>query len=318
MHDPFPSPPTGLSRHAIAPLADFLNLSTLPLHIHELLIAFLTYNFIFSVVAPAVSDRLVPSTYRNLSKKTRTDWNVRVTSLIQSTFITVAALSLMVLDKPHRDAMTWRERLWGYDGMSGMVQAFAAGYFLWDVQVSSVHLSVLGVGSLVHAVSALIVTCLGFRPFANYYGIHFVLYEMSTPFLNMHWFADKLGMTGSTFQLVNGIVLIATFGCSRLLWGTYQSMLIYKDLWTAWNFVQPKAAAGLETVVLNVTDFGGASAVEAVELDLWLGVLYLGSNTILCALNFYWFGLMISSVRKRFVPLKGKRRDRVEGSKKSL
>lgn len=43
-----------------------------------------------------------------------------------------------------------------------MVQGFAAGYFLWDVLVSATHLDVMGVSSLVHAVSALAVTCIGF------------------------------------------------------------------------------------------------------------------------------------------------------------
>jgi hypothetical protein len=35
------------------------------------------------------------------------------------------------------------------------------------------------------------------HPFANYYGLNFILYEISTPFLNIHWFFDKLNMTGS-------------------------------------------------------------------------------------------------------------------------
>lgn len=58
--------------------------------------------------------------------------------------------------------MNARERIWGYTGAMGMTQAFAAGYFAWDVLVSSMHLDVLGPGSLAHAISALIVTCLGF------------------------------------------------------------------------------------------------------------------------------------------------------------
>jgi len=48
-----------------------------------------------------------------------------------------------------------------------MVQGFAAGYFLWDCVVSATYVDVMGVSSLVHAVSALAVTCIGFRPFAN-------------------------------------------------------------------------------------------------------------------------------------------------------
>jgi hypothetical protein len=43
-----------------------------------------------------------------------------------------------------------------------MVQGFAAGYFLWDLGVSVRHVDVLGLGSLAHAISALLVTGLGF------------------------------------------------------------------------------------------------------------------------------------------------------------
>lgn len=87
---------------------------------------------------------------------------------------------------------------------------------------------------------------------------------------------DKLGMTGSTAQLVNGIMLVITFGCSRLVWGTYQSMRMYQDIWTAF-----KTSVGL-------------------PVPPWLAVAYVVSNTTLSVLNFYWFGRMITTLRKRF------------------
>ncbi len=55
-----------------------------------------------------------------------------------------------------------KERVWGYTGATGMVQGFSAGYFLWDVVMSAKHMDVLGPGSLMHAVSALAVSLLGF------------------------------------------------------------------------------------------------------------------------------------------------------------
>lgn len=36
------------------------------------------------------------------------------------------------------------------------------------------------------------------------------------------------------------------------------------------------------------------------SVPLWLAGLYLGSNTVLSVLQFYWFGKMIEAVRKRF------------------
>ena len=56
----------------------------------------------------------------------------------------------------------WRGRIWGYSGAAGLVQAMAGGYFLWDVYISSVYFSIMGPGSLAHAISALVITMMGF------------------------------------------------------------------------------------------------------------------------------------------------------------
>lgn len=160
MKDPvLPPPPLVLA--LVTPVADFLGLSTLPQHVHEIVFAFVFYNFIYLTVAPWLSKCFATHTYSNLPQKSRIDWDVRIVSQVQSLLILCFAFFLIFNDAQRRDT-DWKERLWGYNGATGMVQAFAAGYFLWDVQVSSMHLEVGGPGSLIHAVGALAVTCLGF------------------------------------------------------------------------------------------------------------------------------------------------------------
>ena len=83
-------------------------------------------------------------------------------------------------------------------------------------------------------------------------------------------------MTGSMAQLVNGIALITTFGASRLVWGSYQSLRMYQDIWAA--FETP----------------GG------LPVPPWLAMVYVVSNTTLSVLNVYWFGRMVTTLRKRF------------------
>lgn len=58
--------------------------------------------------------------------------------------------------------MGWEERVWGYTGASGMIQGFAAGYFLWDLGICVANVGVFGWGLLAHAVAALVVFSLGF------------------------------------------------------------------------------------------------------------------------------------------------------------
>jgi len=102
-------------------------------------------------------------------------------------------------------------------------------------------------------------------------------------------------LTGSKIQLYNGFTLLATFFGSRLIWGTYQSVLIYQDVWQAWNYTAP-ARTGFGHFSPN------AAPLEQYTLPGWLGLMYVGANTVLCGLNFWWFGKMIQAVRKRFTP----------------
>ncbi|KAH0536294.1 hypothetical protein FGG08_006832 [Glutinoglossum americanum] len=301
MHDPFPLPPPPILQHLTAPLSRLLSLPTLPLHAHEVLLAYALYLTTQLYISPRLSTRLFPAIYPRLAPKTRLNWDVHVVSLLQSTLINGLALWVMWSDG-ERAGMGQRERVWGYTGAGGMIQGFAAGYFLWDLGVSLWYLDVFGVGLLAHAVSALVVFSLGFRPFVNYYGPTFILYELSSPFLNFHWFFDKLNMTGSRAQLYNGLLLLFTFFGCRLVWGTYQSVRVYQDVWSALQYPGPHN--------YNNSSYpdhdGSKDAAEMMRfagdqrIPVWLAVTYLGSNILLNTLNFYWFGKMIEAVRKRF------------------
>jgi hypothetical protein len=156
--------PAFLSR-SIRPLSNYLGLATLPNHVHEIVFAYTLYETAFRVVSPYFSRKLFPERYGKMTKRQRLNWDAHMVSMYQALFINTAALWVILRD-PGRgvqnEGWNWMERLWGYNGAAGMVQAFAAGYFLWDVIVSSVHVDVMGMRSLLHAVSALGVTGIGF------------------------------------------------------------------------------------------------------------------------------------------------------------
>lgn len=165
MKDPFPAAPAFII-NACEPVAAALGLKTLPFHIHEVVAAFCFYQWINVVVAPSLSTWLYPRIYPYLAKRTRINWNVHVVSLVQSSVISALAIWVIYADQD-RKKMDWNDRVWGYTGAIGLVQALAAGYFVWDVMVSSMHLDVLGPGSLAHAISALTVSALGFVSLAT-------------------------------------------------------------------------------------------------------------------------------------------------------
>jgi hypothetical protein len=84
-----------------------------------------------------------------------------VVSFVQSTLINLTALWVMFVDR-ERKTMNAQERVYGYTGACGLIQAFATGYFLYDLIVSVVYVRIFGVGMLFHAVGALSVFALGF------------------------------------------------------------------------------------------------------------------------------------------------------------
>ena len=160
MIDPLPRPPTLL--HSLTqPIADSLSLKTLPLHAHEVLLSFTAYYLMDIFLAPRLSAKFFAQTYSSLPPRTKINWNIRVVSTIQAIFICGLAFWTIAADEERKN-MDLEERIWGYTGAVGMTQAFAAGYFMWDVKISAVNVGILGWGSLAHAVSALLITSLGF------------------------------------------------------------------------------------------------------------------------------------------------------------
>lgn len=142
-------------------LSNRLHLYTLPFHANEAVTAFLIYSTTYLFASPALSKWLFPGTYPQLSKRTKINWDVRVVSLVQSTFISAFALFVIGYDDG-RQSIGWKDRLWGYLSLGGTVQACAAGYFVWDVVVSATSIEVLGASSLIHAIFALLITSIGF------------------------------------------------------------------------------------------------------------------------------------------------------------
>lgn len=135
----------------------------------------------------------------------------------------------------------------------------------------------------------------------------FILYELSTPFLNIHWFFDKLNMTGTKPQLYNGILLLFTFASCRLVYGTIQSIFVYIDMYRATQSSPDAGYLAASHGNSTLTDPNHnimAFAIDAEPIPYWLAGIYVLSNVVLNSLNWHWFFKMIAAVRKRFEPPK--------------
>jgi hypothetical protein len=119
--------------------------------------------------------------------------------------------------------------------------------------------------------------------------------------LNIHWFFDKLGMTGTRAQLYNGFLLLFSFFACRLVYGTYESFQVFKDVWAATDAHPHLTSAASGSGLARAATLRFATKDSTVPQ--WLALSYLASNITLNTLNFYWFIMMIKAVRKRFVPV---------------
>jgi hypothetical protein len=118
--------------------------------------------------------------------------------------------------------------------------------------------------------------------------------------LNIHWFCDKLDLTGSTTQLINGIFLLGSFFGCRLVYGTYSSISVFYDVWRAMNYSKYDAVASGEPV-------SEIMKYARKDVPVWLAGSYLASNLVLNILNWYWMTQMVKTIRKRFDPPFGTR-----------
>ncbi|KAG6335214.1 hypothetical protein ID866_3885 [Astraeus odoratus] len=248
------------------PLADKLHLQLLPDFADVIVLSSLLFFVVHHILSPVISRALFPVAYGKASKKTRNNWDAHVVSLVHAALI--VAMSSHFLNIPNLDM----DRAFGYHNGSSFVMAIACGYFIWDAIEAIVHYT--DIGFVLHGCACLSVFLLGSvqkRPFAHYYGVRFLFWEVSTIFLNIHWFLDKTGRTGSTLQLVNGAVLLVTFSSVRLIWG---SMMSYDFLMTLRNV------------------FG--------QVPFLYTAVYGSGNVLLNVLNWFWFAKMVSALRKRF------------------
>jgi len=260
----FPAPPPSVIK-LFTPICEKLGFNVLPRHIHVVLGGALFYQLCF-LVSPFLSSPL--KSYRTLRRRSKINWDIHLVSMIQA--LIICHLAYLALGDPVLKA----DRVFGYSAFGGDVAALACGYFVWDTYVSLKYAGLFGIGFALHGIASLYVFLFGFRPFLMYYGPAVLFYELSTPFLNIHWFLDKFRMTGSNTQIANGVVLICVFFSCRVIWGWY----------ITYNFLH---------------DMYDARQTYPEQTPLWLVGLYSTANLFLNTLNLYWFSKMIDSLRRR-------------------
>ncbi|RKP20589.1 DUF887 family protein [Rozella allomycis CSF55] len=240
-----------------------MSIGLLSAHYTVIIASYLFFWFVeyFSgVVSPVFSKK-----FSTLPLIVKINWRTKVVSTVHAIFACICGYK--VLNLKSLDA----SNIFGYDPFAGNVYGVVCGYFLYDVICCIKYFKLFGIGFLIHGVACLIVYLGSFRPFLMYHGGYFLLYESTTPFLNIHWFLHKLGKSGSKEQKINGVILAVTFLVVRIIFGLYWSIIVIRSI--AMNF-------------------------ENIPIEFQF--IYLTSNVVLNMLNIYWFTLIMNSIFKTF------------------
>lgn len=201
---------------------------------------------------------LFPSVFHALTppelKKLRLSWPHHIVSLVHAIVISVLAIANVAMNELGED------RVWGFsEGISRMV-AVTMGYFLWDLKVTIHYWHLYGRAFLIHAIMALSSFLFSYAPFAQFYAPYFLLFELSSIFVNVHWFMSKLNLNGSRLQKINDVILIVLFFVVRIVCGVGMTIFFIMDIW--------KERGDVSASVLAV-----------------YGTCLMATNT----LNIYWF-----------------------------
>jgi hypothetical protein len=238
----------------------------LPFHFHEVLLSLASYNLIF-----LLSQLILPrvwKTYTAMSPRTQLNFCIHVVSMVQ-------CIVIMVLSYPLFDDQTLsKDRVGGYTPYCGFVCAMALGYFIWDSYICLRHIRLFGPGFVLHGLGSFFVFLQSMRPYVMYYTPIFLLFEASTPFVNIHWFATHLpeGTVPQWVQAINAVFLLITFFAARLVWGIYQAYRLFSDVFGD-----------------NLT----------FDYPAWVHYCTLVSNVSLTLLNMFWFRKMIKLAVRR-------------------
>lgn len=172
-------------------------------------------SFIVCILLERISGYLFSWLYQDLydkqTKKAKKDWQCHFVAFVHSVIVIVPSFYLYFYDP------IGKYNIFNYHPLVGELHALSAGYFLWD-SITSIHLG--SVSFTLHGVACLIMMLSSFQPFLMNFGPGFLLFELSTPFVNINWFMDRVPNWKTTgYYYANGILLVLTFFLARIVLG---------------------------------------------------------------------------------------------------
>lgn len=259
-------------------------------NLHEIIFSFLGYCVLYQYVSGPILDKLVLLFFRGEKKQKQiSQWEslkksekskdkqlylnfkIHVVTMVQcivSILLVFPSLNL----KFDLNILTFQ------DDFITMLSSVTVGYFLWDLYVCIRWFSLFQFEFLLHAICSLFVFTSSLAPNYQNYVSKFLLFELSSPFVNINWLFSTLIKEFECdipmiFNAVNGGLLILVFFLVRIVWG--------------WSCI---AIMGYQ-IIVNKWMFDP----EFPKLVMFLTFLI---NIALNTLNYIWLGKMVKIAKK--------------------
>eukprot|EP00455_Lapot_gusevi_P041061 TRINITY_DN4721_c0_g2_i3.p1 TRINITY_DN4721_c0_g2~~TRINITY_DN4721_c0_g2_i3.p1 ORF type:complete len:290 (-),score=42.28 TRINITY_DN4721_c0_g2_i3:83-865(-) len=205
----------------------------------------------------------------------------KVISGLHAIFSTVASLIVIVSDQSRIGSS--ETRMFGASELCQYCIALSCGYFLYDLlhlylDTISQHSSFQKLVNdadfrqrklpyLIHHFACFVVyfLCLC-KLFGMLYLCGFLLWELSTPLLNLRWFLLKFGDPNSKLVKHISILFAVTFFLARIVFGTWLTFHLWVDMFPLYS--RP-------------------------DVDHSFLTILLGCSTALSLLNLFWFGQIV-------------------------
>ncbi len=218
-----------------------------------------------------VVERLAPAALK-ADREERARFAERVTSLAHA-LVTIGLCSWILWVDPDEEtqrASMERDHMYGHSDGAMVLFASSCGYFAWDLY-ATLSKSTVEWGFVVHAVACFLCYLFGQFPYLHYYGVRFLLFELSTPFLNVMLLLRQVGSKGALHSAVQSLFGYSFLAC-RILYGFPLSYFFWQES-------------------LELLRSGKQHSAFVV-------VYYLVANLALNGLNAFWLVGMLTKRRK--------------------
>lgn len=132
------------------------------------------------------------------------------------------------------------DRLHATTGTSQMMLCIAGGFFLHDAVCCMLRESSFYV---IHGLTC----CLGYVAAAAYgsghfYGGLFLLWEISTPFVQLRWILHKMALTETGLYMLNSFMMVGSFTLVRVVFGSCAHLPKDSQIWRQYGGSMPKTS----------------------------------------------------------------------------